>query len=303
MTKSSSGTSDTVTGSRGSVPGVCPCGREHPRAARKRRNWLRKPSDHEELVGRVYEALSAGKVEADSVGRQIVRYAGNCHNPLAISQNAGTGALFVRWQVRCRKCPACRRAKMWYWTYAAIHQTQQSLAAGRRTWFGTLTLTPEWQAEFERRAREGFMAGYGSSDIPAWWDDPTCDERFQRVRDEIVPELQKFWKRLRKGGHRFKYLLVFERHKSGLPHMHFLLHEQEAPILKRHLEAEWPFGFTKIKLVGGSTYRKRDAVQKAAFYVAKYLQKSDQSRQLASEGYRPPPRNVKPEDKASRSAL
>lgn len=192
---------------------------------------------------------------------------------------------------------------MYYWTYAAMHQIKLVADAGGRTWFGTLTLAPEWQAEFERCAREGFMAGYGSSDIPAWWDDPTCDERFQRVRDEIVPELQKFWKRLRKAGHRFKYLLVFERHKSGLPHMHFLLHEEEAPILKRHIAAQWPFGFTDISLVGANTSGKRRSPEKAAFYVAKYLQKSDQSRQLASEGYRPPPRNVRPEDKASRSAL
>ena len=68
--------------------------------------------------------------------------------------------------------------------------------------------------------------------------------------------------------------------------MHFLLHEAGSPIAKAVLQAQWPLGFSKPKLVGG---RSRDAAQpdKAAWYVVKYLSKSTQSRQIASKGYKP----------------
>ena len=157
---------------------------------------------------------------------------------------------------------------------------EQATNNGRRTWFGTLTLTPSAQEEFVRIAREKWMLSDlsgGSSDIPEWWDDPFCDYRFSLVRDELVAELQKYWKRLRKAGHRFKYIVVFERHKSGHPHMHCLLHEVGDPITKRELQAQWPHGFTQMKIVADG--------RKAAYYVSKYLSKSKQARQIASTHY------------------
>ena len=112
--------------------------------------------------------------------------------------------------------------------------------------------------------------------------------------------VQRYWKRLRKGVRRcercypskprkagewdhppasFKYLLVFERHKSGHPHMHFMLHETGEHITLKHLECGWGHGFVKMKLVKGDDERR------AAFYVSKYLGKSYQSRQIASVRY------------------
>jgi hypothetical protein len=68
--------------------------------------------------------------------------------------------------------------------------------------------------------------------------------------------------------------------------MHWLLHEDGAPILKRHLQAQWPFGFSKMKLVGGDSCKNRSP-ERVAWYVAKYLGKTVQARQVASVLYRP----------------
>ena len=199
--------------------------------------------------------------------------------------------------VRCRRCPQCLRARTAYWALAAVNQTK--LAAGR-TWFGTLTFGPEFQAELLKRA----MAKPQSSQ-PDWFaterrsyfcrrrqcvvevDAWVCDARFSAVRDEAKREVQKFWKRLRKAGHRFRYLVVFEQHKSGDPHVHFLLHEEGDRILKRELESKWGMGFSKFKLVGGRRSAQVGSAERAAWYVAKYLSKSAQARQMASENYVP----------------
>ena len=153
--------------------------------------------------------------------------------------------------------------------------------SGNRTWFGTLTLTKDWQDELLQRARSAHPDPNAE-----WWDNPFCEERYAAVRDEFMAEVQKYWKRLRKAGHAFKYFLVFEPHKSGLPHAHWLLHEQEGPIRKRELQQQWPLGHTKVVIVGGRSKRSASP-ERAAYYVAKYLSKSVQSRQIASQLYRP----------------
>lgn len=189
---------------------------------------------------------------------------------------AHNGSTIVKRLCRCRQCTTCRRAKANYWAYAAMHQTE---AAPGRTWFGTLTLDPEGQGILADRARSV------SDDPSIDWENAKCDARFAAVRDQLVLECRRYWARLRKSGHRFKYLLVFERHKSGLPHMHFLLHEHSGPIRKALLEQQWPWGFSKPKLVGSA--KRQIPPKQAAFYVAKYLSKDTQARQIASNGYRP----------------
>lgn len=168
-----------------------------------------------------------------------------------------------------------------YWGYAAMNQTVQSHAAGLRTWFGTLTLAPEWQDELLLRARKR-----SKEPDAEWWREKQCTERYKLVCNEFLREVQKYWKRLRNAGHKFKYIVVFERHKSGLPHAHFLLHEQEGTILKRSLRQSWPCGFFQATLVGG-TARKAADPKKAAWYVVKYLSKTNQTRLRASQGYVP----------------
>lgn len=94
----------------------------------------------------------------------------------------------------------------------------------------------------------------------------------------------KLWtkaiKRIRKNtGARFRYLSVFERHKSGLPHMHFMLHERDAfhGVTKRQIQSEWPHGFSNVRLIedSGSAIR----------YVCKYISKDAVCRIRASLKY------------------
>jgi hypothetical protein len=185
----------------------------------------------------------------------------------------------------CRACQPCLTAKMWYWAYAAVHQTELAVSEGRRTWFGTLTLDSEAQADLARRAFDEWRKQH-PDEPDGFWLDPQCDYRFSLVRPFLVADLQRYWKRLRKAGHRFSYLVAIERHKSGQPHLHWLLHETASPIRKRELQAQWPFGYSKVVIVGGRSKRSASP-KRAAFYVVKYLSKSNQSRQIASAGYRP----------------
>lgn len=94
--------------------------------------------------------------------------------------------------------------------------------------------------------------------------------------NEISKEITKYFKRLRKSGLKFRYVLVTEAHKDGYPHYHALVHEVSAQIPKQKLEEQWPFGFTTFRLV-------KD--MKAAYYIAKYLAKDARTRIRASQGY------------------
>lgn len=292
LAEGQSGTSDTGRWN------VCPCGRVHHKEWR--RPPTRRPTPEKELRERLYEVLTAGKLDLEE-NRHIARFAGDCERPIQIEQNSDRGNLFVAYKVRCRKCGPCLRARQFYWARAAMRHSEATHRAGLRTWFGTLTFTPEAQ----RHCLESAMMRWAdqphrSGVIPDWWDEAHCDERFRLVREEMVELTKLYWKRLRKGVKRctkcypkgpakgrgwdhppakFKYFLVFERHKSGLPHIHWLMHETEAPILHKTLQCQWPHGMVKIVLVKG------DDIRRAGFYVSKYLGKAVQARQIASLGY------------------
>lgn len=243
--------------------------------------------------------MVAGKLELDE-NRHVARFAGDCENPLEVLQNSDRGGLFVAYRVRCRRCKPCLRARQFYWARAAMDWTEFTANRGGRTWFGTLTFTPEAQAQCRDLAMMKWAEGTKDGTIPDWWSEAKCDERFSLVREQMVELTKLYWKRLRKGVKRctkcypkgpakgrawdhppakFKYFLVFERHKSGLPHIHWLLHEMGEPILLNQLSCAWPHGFTKVKLVRG------DDIRRAGFYVSKYLGKAVQARQIASLGY------------------
>ena len=279
-----SGTSDRMSVEPSSVEeGGCPCGRYHPPAGR-RRAQRRDPQDPVALGDKILQATFSGKATALGGGFFEVAYHGDCAAPLRVCADDARSR-HVAYYVRCRKCGACRRAKRNYWGFAATNVTKQTMNNGLRTWFGTLTLSPEWQCELLRRARDKHPDPHAP-----WWSEPRCDERFSAVRKEMLHEVQKFWKRLRSSGKSFQYLLVFEQHKSGLPHAHFLLHEKGGPILKRELRDQWPCGFLQSSLVGG---RARNAAtpDKAAWYAVKYVTKSAQARLVASLGYGPEKRS------------
>lgn len=275
----------------------CPCGRSHPSAGSSRKRTLRKPEQG--LQEKLYDALLSKKaVRDDSTGRWHVLFSGSCETPVTVAANAGN--TFATRYVRCRRCAECLHARRYYWGCAAIEQTRLAQEAGRRTWFGTMTFDGDGLSELALRAKAKHPDPNGD-----WWDHTkpvtyfckkrkrkvtvdgyVCDERFRVTAREAYVEARRYWARLRKAGHKFKYFLVFERHKTGQVHMHFLLHEQDAPIRKALLQEQWPWGYTTMSIVGGRSKRSA-APEKAAWYVAKYLSKSVQSRQIASKGYRP----------------
>lgn len=133
-----------------------------------------------------------------------------------------------------------------------------------RTWFSTWTLRPEdhYAALVAGVARVG-------------GDDEFYARHVQISEGLLTPYL----KRVRKeSGAVIRYILVAERHKSGLPHYHGLIHEVGLPVRKRTLVDQWRSGFSSHKLV-------KDENLRVAAYVAKYLSKSNEARVRASIGY------------------
>lgn len=166
--------------------------------------------------------------------------------------------------VRCRKCPECLKHRARLWTARAIDETKKS----NRTWFGTLTLTPERQTW----ARYSALAN-----LRRRVSDVTEDSVFEESVNVIGREITLFLKRLRKVAP-FRYLLVTEVHKSGLPHFHMLIHEYAGSISKRKLEDQWSIGFSHWRLVDVGN-------EQACGYVCKYLSKSAQTRVRGSQNY------------------
>lgn len=169
--------------------------------------------------------------------------------------------------VRCRKCPACLRARAKLWRLRATKET----IAAKRTWFSTLTLDPRWQFYCMTQARAA-IAEQGLS-----WDLLKPDDRFKCLCAPLIHEFQKFMKRLRKKADGIRYVLVVEQHKSGDPHLHCLIHETASPVRWRDVDACWRWGFHKTYLV--------QEAEAAAWYVAKYLTKSAATRLRASLRY------------------
>ena len=175
--------------------------------------------------------------------------------------------MWLDMQVRCRKCAACLLWRGRQWTARAIHETQSS----QRTWFGTLTLSPQALARLTERAN----ARYG--DKAASYTDALA-----RLNREVSEELTKYIKRVRKvSGARLRYLIAQEEHKSGLPHWHVLVHEVVGsdPVLYRHLADKWELGFVKWNLI------RSGENDKAAVYACKYLNKAQSARVRASVRY------------------
>lgn len=178
-------------------------------------------------------------------------------------------SLIVELWTPCRKCRACLKSRMRMWTARAMHEVREA----NRTWFATFTLSPENHYAMQCRA----VAHAEARSIPS--TELTADELFARQSTEVEKELTLWLKRVRKEypSQSIRYLLVRERHKSGLPHWHALIHESgEVPIRYAVLASNWKLGFAKIKLIEN---------ERAAFYVAKYLGKSNDGRVRASLRY------------------
>lgn len=196
------------------------------------------------------------------------------HRQRTMVLGMGTGRPVSQWLelwTRCRKCERCLRARARRWFGAAVAETK----ASSRTWFGTLTLSPEEHFRALSVARHK-IAQQGID-----FDTLEGEDQFLLRHSAIGPELTKYIKRVRKeSGARLRYLLVAERHVSGLPHYHMLVHE--APlhgiVSHRTLSTQWHMGFERWRLVPPESPKK-------AGYLCKYLSKSMSARVRASQRY------------------
>lgn len=219
------------------------------------------------------EHLSAGHVRWDIAGR--------CLNPYGVEQFAsGTDILhrnrivWVEMQVRCRRCVECLRYRSRLWRARG----RAEIALWPRSWFGTLTVSPEYHM------RAMVLASAELADQAVRWDTLSQAEQFaERVR-VIGKEITLYIKRCRKALNvPVRYFLVAEPHKSGLPHFHILLHECEpfsgdawdSYIL---LKSQWRIGHCSYNGITAGDVR-------AAGYVCKYLSKSSEARVRASVRY------------------
>lgn len=173
--------------------------------------------------------------------------------------------------VRCRKCPECLNAKRRLWSARAFTEVERSV----RTWFGTLTVAPEHRFRAQLLAERRSLTARREP-----LEALTELERFKAISACLVPEVTKWFKRVRKShaDNSLRYLLVAEAHKDGFPHFHLLLHERGQPVTKRTLEAQWSIGHSHWRLVpAGNETQVR--------YVTKYIAKDFQTRVRASKSY------------------
>lgn len=199
-----------------------------------------------------------GMASTDDTGSTL-SLEGDCTRPVHLLWHSGRidlpsgnrigGALHG--SVRCRHCPSCLRARGRQWTARAMVECGKTA----RTWFCTFTF--DWR----RKVPAGVE--------PIAW---------------AQKQVTLAFKRLRKGagalaGQKFRYLAVFERHQSGLPHVHALIHCR-SDLQYRHIQRAWTQnGFMSAKIVRNN--------RAAAAYVCKYLfkERSIVPRQRASIGY------------------
>lgn len=178
--------------------------------------------------------------------------------------------IFISLEVPCRQCPNCLRYRAGMW----MHRARVETALALRTWFSTLTIAPEEQYKTLLLAR---AKAQGQGII---WDDLAPAEQFQRRCDAVSRQVTLYLKRVRKqSGAKLRLCLVAEKHKSGDPHFHALVHEVKGTVTERQLSGQWLLGFSKHRLV------KEDDNHRHAAYVTKYLSKSSEARVRASLRY------------------
>jgi len=221
----------------------------------------------------------------DSGGRRESAYlttwnvAGRCTNPFTV-QLSGRGyrdvqdryadsAAGIDIDVRCRQCEHCLKARAYLWTQRALQEARTHV----RTWFGTLTINPGWHDHVRLLATR--VKAVNGSDF----DELDAEQQFAARHAIVSREITKYLKRLRKeAGTSFRYLVVAEAHKSGVPHYHLLIHEKasDRPIRYEELRTFWPHGFYQYRLV-----KERHE----ATYLCKYLSKDMRARVRASQSY------------------
>ena len=183
----------------------------------------------------------------------------------------GKMTMRVELWTRCRHCTACKQARANEWRYRA----REELRRAARTWWGTLTLSPVAHYRVLCEARR--LAATRAVD----WSALSVEERFKRVANTGLKEVTRYVKRVRKQSKvPLRYICVTEKHKSGLPHFHMLVHEVELkPVTHKILSSQWTYGFEKWRLVPHEDVGR-------ARYVTKYLTKAPTGIRIrASEHY------------------
>lgn len=242
---------------------------------------------------RLHDARDVRRIAATAMGRPGFErtgllsaswaIAGGCQAPVPVELNgapakilggrkvrSGSGRPFsLLMHVRCRRCAWCLGKRRNLWAFRG----QEEIRWAPRTWFATFTLSPA--NGFMLRARAAQRLRCGGTDFERL----SGADQFLELQREYGAELTKFFKRLRKNtGAKLRYILVAERHKSGAPHYHALIHEVSGSNPLRHasLQSEYKLGHSQFKLCNDL---------KSAWYVAKYLAKSLDARVRASLGY------------------
>ena len=207
----------------------------------------------------------------------------NCSDPVPVTHYSRAYGLVKNWRkpkrgielvmlTPCRRCPTCLRRHGWVWSQRALAESE----ASHRTWFVTLTTSPQYDFVVDTVAG-GRVDNFGMLS-PA--------KKFALRSRVLGDEVTKYLKRVRKNtGHRLRYLLVTEQHDSEetspekrfRPHLHLLVHEFAGQqIAKRQIRENWHHGHSHAKLVGGDW---------AAWYVTKYISKANDARVRASLKY------------------
>lgn len=182
-------------------------------------------------------------------------------------RNSGHGFRVLLF-VPCRNCSKCLWIRSQDWATRASIEVLRA----NRTWFGTMTLSPEMHYQMFLQAKYAALKRSIILDR-----EPDGVQFVWRVK-AINKEITLWQKRIRKNsGATLRFLNVAERHKSGMPHFHCLIHERNGAVRWSELNGQWKLGFSKFKLV--------DDEKKAPMYVCKYLSKSKEARVRASLRY------------------
>lgn len=175
--------------------------------------------------------------DRDLDDRMVHRMYGSCTNPPRIP--------YAKFQdqelaVRCRNCPGCLRARRTLWRYRA----EEEFLLSPRTWFFTGTFRNQT-------------------------DDMV---RVKRETTMFLTRLRRRMEYLQKQGleagelplyGNLRYIVAPEPHKSGMLHIHALLHTGTA-VTRRMISESWKAGHEKTKI----------AQLEHAGYVTKYVTKN-----------------------------
>lgn len=253
-------------------------------------------SDVETLQRIFVDALENEGFDRYGNRRAVYDVSQGCENPISVTKWSRATGRFARlvvdqddnvrlarpipvieinFKTPCRRCRECLRRKSRYWRARCITEIEHS----ERTWFGTLTTSPE----------QDFRVDLIASTRCANFESQPPARQFGERSKVLGAEATKWLKRIRKeSGHQFRYLLVTEVHdsertsaeKRGRPHLHVALHENAGqPLRKAMLERQWTWGNSHFRLTKGD---------EAAWYISKYISKASDARTRASLGYGSP---------------